>query len=366
MRPTDFTTLRARLLLAVGALTAASLHGGARADTPGELKTVCIPPQTPGGCPADDDALTQIRERDQPACFLSLDKPGATLVNGECCYEVRYDCTAHVAGCSISGRPLLIEGRPLEGAARRVLGWQNARLKSPELAGLSTEERHLLALHWARIGAAEYASVAGFQRFAMDLMANGAPSDLIVHAQRAALDEVRHARLAFTLASAFAGTPIGPAALDLPAAVPIHRSLTELAVATAMEGCTVETLSACLLAEALHHATDPAVTAALTQMRRDEDRHATLAWQTLSWALAQDPTSLGPVDDALERAITELATEGFAHSGGLQRFGLLAPSQAEACRAAAVHMVIEPCREALGSDRGRGRACGLRRGGLLS
>src|SRR5262249_47636994 len=178
-----------------------------------------------------------------------------------CCYEVRYDSCMNVAGCNYTGRPLIIEGRPLEGAVRRLHGWQDARLPRPDLTLLSEEERNLLALHFARIGAAEYASIAGFQRFAMDLMANGAPADLIASAQRAALDELRHARLAFTLASAFAGTPVGPGALDLPAAVPIHRSLTELAVATAMEGCTLETFSACLLAEALHHATDPAVIA---------------------------------------------------------------------------------------------------------
>jgi hypothetical protein len=346
MRTIDVITLRARLLIAIGALTTVSLHGGARADTPDETKTVCIPPKANGQCPANEDALEQISASDPEAC-PSLDEAGATLVDGDCCYEVRYDCSSQVVGCNVAGRPLLIEGRPLAGAARRVLGWHDARLPSPDLAGLSRQERRLLALHWARIGAAEYASVAGFQRFAMDLMANGAPPELLVRAQRAALDEVRHARLAFTLASAFAATPIGPGALDLPAAVPIHRSLTELAVATAVEGCTVETLSTCLLAEALHRATDPAVVAALTQMRRDEDRHATLAWQTLKWALSQDPESAGPVDVALEGAITGLATDDFAHPGGLERFGLLQPWQAEACRTAAIRLVIEPCREAL-------------------
>jgi hypothetical protein len=347
MRASDVTTLRTRLLLAIGALTAASLHGGARADTPDEPETVCIPAKATGECPTDEDALEQIRERDPAGCSPYLDKPGGTLAGEDCCYEVRYDCTSQVVGCNYTGRPLLIEGRPLDVAARRLAGWQDARLPRPDLAGLSTEERRLLAFHWARIGAAEYASIAGFQRFAMDLMANGAPADLIVRAQRAALDELRHARLAFTLASAFAGTPIGPGALDLPAAVPIHRSLTELAAATAVEGCTVETLSACLLAEALHQARDPAVIAALTQMRRDEDRHAVLAWQALRWALSQDPGCAGPVDAALKAAITGLAAEGFAHPGGLERFGLLHPSQAETCRTAAIHRVIEPCRAAL-------------------
>lgn len=347
VRATDVTTLRTRLLLAIGALSAATLHGAARADTPDEPKTECIPPEANGECPADEGALEPIGERAPAGCVPYLDEPGATLANGECCYEVRYDCAPHTMGCNYTGRPLLIEGRPLEGAARRLLGWQDARLPRPDLAGLSAQERRLLAVHWARIGAAEYASIAGFQRFSMDLMACGAPPELMVRAQRAALDELRHARLAFTLASAFAGTPIGPGALDLPAAVPIHRSLTELAVATALEGCTAETLSACLLAEAIQHATDPAVTAALTQMRRDEDRHAALAWQTLQWALSQDPRIADPVDAALERAITGLTAEGFAHPRGLERFGLLQPSQAEACRMAAIHLVIEPCRDAL-------------------
>jgi hypothetical protein len=347
MRKSDAITLRARLLLAVGAMTATAIHGGARAETAGEPETVCLPPESSGECPADADAVEQIRQLDPAACSPYLDKPGATLVNGECCYEVRYDCGPQVVGCSYTGRPLIIEGRPLEGAARRLVGWQSARLQSPNLAGLSARDREILALHWARVGAAEFASVAGFQRFAMDLMANGAPADLIERAQRAALDEMRHARLAFTLASAFAGAPIGPGALDLPAALPIHRSLAELAVATAEEGCSVETLSACLIAEALQRATDPAVVAALTQMRRDEDRHAELAWETLRWALAQDPAIADLVDGALKGAIAGLAAEGFAHAGDLERFGLLTPSHAEGCRAAAIRALIDPCREAL-------------------
>lgn len=350
MRRSDVTSLRARLLLAAGAVTAVSLYGGARrpavssahAETPPE--TVCIPPEADGQCPSDQDALEQVEDPDR--CAPILDEPGATQLDGECCYQVRYDCGYEVVGCSI-GRPLIVEGRPLAVPSRPSTDWHDPRLAAPDLAGLSARERSLLALHWARIGAAEYTSIAGLQRFAMSLMACGAPPDLVTRAHRAALDEVRHARLAFTLASAFAGAPIGPGALDLPAAVPVHRSLTELAVATAEEGCTVETLSACLLAEALHHAADPTVTAALAGMRRDEDRHAALAWAALRWALSRDPSSAAPALAALDAATARLSTDGFAHPAGLERFGLLRPSQAEACRRTAVRVLIEPCRDAL-------------------
>jgi hypothetical protein len=356
MRRSDIHSLRTRLLLAVGAVSAASLHCGPPEPTPAEPETVCIPAEATGQCADAEVATERIHELEPERCYPFLVEPGATLMDGDCCYEVRFDCY-DVVGCNI-GRPLIVRGRPLEGSARRSLEWREARLPSPDIKGLSRHERRLLAIHWARIGAAEHASIAGLQRFAMDLMANGAPPELIDRAHRAALDEVRHARLAFTLASAFAGTPIGPGRLDLPAAVPIHRSLTELAVATAEEGCTVETLSACLLAEALQHATDRAVVAALTRMRRDEERHAALAWETLRWALSLYPASAGPVDAALTTAIAGLSVGGFAHPAGLERFGLLRPAQADGCRTAAITMLIEPCRAAL-LPRGSGHALPL-------
>lgn len=347
MHPSHSTSLRARLLVAVGAMTVAWLHrdGSASAQDPPE--TACIPPDANGECPTDADAPAQIADQNPKRCFPVLAQPGATLVNGDCCYEVRFDCSGQVVGCSVSGRPLMIEGRPLQAASRRVLGWQDTHLPAPELTHLDVDARERLAMHWARIGAAEFASVAGFQRFAMDLLANGAPPEWMLQAQRAAQDEIRHARLAFTLASAFAGTPIGPAALDLPAAIPIHRSLEALALSTAVEGCTLETLSACLLSEALEHATDAAVRETLRRLRRDEDRHAELSWQVLAWTIAQDPSLADKVDAALTGAIAALRVDDFADWKGIPAFGLLTHAQAERCLREAIRLVISPCKQAL-------------------
>lgn len=349
MRTSDAASLRKKLLLAAGAVTALAVHGGSRAEAAGEAKTetVCIPKETSGACPSDEDALQRIYEQDPERCPQYLEQPGATVFNGQCCYEVRFDCSVQVVGCSVSGRPLLVEERPVAAVVGRVLGWQESGLGRPDVAGLSPVERRIAALHWARIGAAEYASIAGFQRFAMDLMANGAPPELIAGASRAALDELRHARLAFTIASAFAGSPVGPAEIDLPAAVPIHRTMGELAAATAREGCTVETLSACLLAEAREHATDPAIRAALVRMLRDEERHSALAWKTLRWAVSREPEIASGVREALDRATRGLSVEGFSSEAGLERFGLLRPEDARGCLRTAVREMIEPCRDAI-------------------
>lgn len=110
---------------------------------------------------------------------------------------------------------------------------------------------------------------------------------------------------------------------------------------------TVETLSACLLAEARMHATDPAILRALGRMLRDEERHSALAWRTLRWALSVDPTVAPAAREALDRAIAALTTEGFSHEADLSRFGVLRPADARACLQTAIREVIVPCRDAI-------------------
>lgn len=356
MRTPDVTSLRARLLVAAGALTAVSIHGATSARATSAPETVCLPPEADGACPADADALDRIAERKPDDC-PELAEAGATKVDGQCCYEVRYDCSARVVGCSFSGGAWRIEERPRAEGARLVTDWHDPDLPRPEVGSLSRGERRLAALHWARVGAAEHLSIAGFQRFARDLQAHGAPPALLAAARRAAMDESRHARLAFTLASVFAGVPIGPSTrgrgvdldLDLGGDVdgPPRRSLGELALATAQEGCTVETLSACLLDGALRGATDPVIAAVLRRMRGDEERHAALAWGSLRWMLSRDPRMATAVHAAMERAIEGLSAGGFGDSGGPARVGVLHPEDAEACREVAIGRLLRPCRDLL-------------------
>src|SRR5262245_54754439 len=100
MRPADVTTLRTRPLVALGVMGATSLYGSARAEQPAEFDTVCIPPGDAGQCPADEDALKQLGANAPAGCVPALGQPGSTLVGGDCCYEVRYDCPPQAAGCS--------------------------------------------------------------------------------------------------------------------------------------------------------------------------------------------------------------------------------------------------------------------------
>jgi hypothetical protein len=130
------------------------------------------------------------------------------------------------------------------------------------------------------VALAEHASVASFSRLALELLALGAPPDLVDDAHAAARDEVRHARLTFGLASA--GVGVGPGPLPL-ADLTLAADLVSLAVATAREGCVAETISALQVAEA--SPADDAERAVLAVLARDEARHAAFAWRVLRWAI---------------------------------------------------------------------------------
>lgn len=197
---------------------------------------------------------------------------------------------------------------------------------------------------WAVRAQNEHASVASFDRFALGLLAVGAPPELVEQAHVAAMDEIRHARLCFALASAYSGRSLGPGPLDLGDTFEIERALSPLCVATALEGCIGETLSAIEAERCAELATDEAVRIALTGIADDETRHAELAWATVRWGLARDPAILPAVRDAFEH--------GIAAAGGPPRYacddadarghGFLSPDEANALRADAIRRVIRP------------------------
>jgi hypothetical protein len=212
--------------------------------------------------------------------------------------------TCRTTECDI-GRPLLVdgEGRIAQSTARG--DWQAAL--APELPR-DPGARQALAERWARIGALEHASVASFARFTLQMMALGAPADLLRDIQAAALDEVRHAELAYGLASAFAGAPVGPGPLDLSGAAPSLEPAHVVAALVA-EACVGETIGAAEAADKASKASDPVVAGVLLEIARDETRHAALAWRSLQWLLEQHTDTRGAAADALEMALSDLGAE---------------------------------------------------------
>jgi len=101
---------------------------------------------------------------------------------------------------------------------------------------------------WREVGLMEHASIAAFARFTLALLAVGAPSELVMDSNAAAIDETRHAKLCFALASEYLGEPVGPGELCVEGALD-GLSLEQLVVTTIAEGCVGETVAAVEAAE---------------------------------------------------------------------------------------------------------------------
>lgn len=139
----------------------------------------------------------------------------------------------------------------------------------------------------------EHASIASFARLSLSLLAFGAPPDLVADAHRAALDEIRHAQIAF----ASAGSRVGPGLCPAFAELRAHRTLADLAEESFLDGCIGETIASVELREAAPDIAD------------EEAQHADLAWRIVEWALASgDPA----VREKIERASRTVPCAGDA------------------------------------------------------
>lgn len=272
-----------------------------------------------------------------------------------------FDGTTGVRSCGQWPQPTdeCTEGRPfLVGGVARVAGvvpradWNSPDLLAPSSAEhLTAAERAAIAAHWQRAGQMEHASIAAFARFVLHLLSRGAPPDLVLSAQAAIADETAHARMCFAISSAHAGEPRGPGRLAIEGSLDDHDARTIL-VTTFREGCIGETIAAIEAQEALEHATDPAVRAALSQIAADERRHALLAWRYVAWELSRDDGALRSLAAAELHAA--LAAAPAAAPDGHERligFGLLGDGRrAEIRRQTLLHAIAPVARELLGIE----------------
>jgi hypothetical protein len=192
-----------------------------------------------------------------------------------CCYEVLVIDHSPNSECSV-GRPYFEDGElrraPLE--RRAVRSVNDGRASDPARAAA-----------WAAAGADEHASIAAFSRLALQLLAHGAPSELLRAVHQAAIDEVAHAERCWTLARHFGESTVSAGAFPFTAAVAVDVTLAALAADAVREGCLGETLGAHLAAAAAELAVEPEVKAELGAIARDEAEHAVLSYRIVAWAL---------------------------------------------------------------------------------
>lgn len=184
------------------------------------------------------------------------------------------------------GRLLRLRGRSVLPEVEPGDHWQDATQLAVD--HLDPAVRQVLAQGWLSMARMEHASIAAFSQLSLHLAALGADSELVERTHLAALDEIRHARRGFAIASAYAGEPLaaGPIAeLVKPDASEID--FIRLAIGTLVDGCVAEGVAADVTRAASLRAVDPVIREALAMIARDEQGHAELAWDVLAWCLAR-------------------------------------------------------------------------------
>ena len=189
------------------------------------------------------------------------------------------------------GNPNCAIGRRPEGLASRSPGDGGCEGTSDAVGRFFAEAAHL-----------EAASIVAFERLATELASLGAPHALVDGALASRDDEVRHARMTAKAAKRRGGTPVAP--VIEPAT---NRTMLDIALENAVEGCVRETYGALVAHHQAQAARDPSIAAMMRTIAEDETRHAGLAWDVAAWLeprLSADERAA--VASARARAVTEL------------------------------------------------------------
>lgn len=229
------------------------------------------------------------------------------------------------------GRQLRSRGRVLLARVATGSAWSRVEVGGDVVPGAEGDERRALAAQWRENGRTEHASVAAFARLTLDLMALGAPPELVAAANRDALDEIRHTELCFALARALDGEDESPGpfpeALDARTLSRSRRlALAELAVHSLIDGALHEGVSARVVAKLAARCEDPSVVAILKEIAADEGRHARHGWDVVRYCLDEGGEG---VARALEGALMVLPRTmrsplaAAARGGAWERWGIM-------------------------------------------
>jgi len=278
--------------------------------------------------------------------------PEPSIVQNGCCNpgvsgpEIEGDlCCYWFCEGACCGRPFTIEGQARKAETMLRDDW--CVPWSEKTNDIDDVTREALVTAWRADAQTEHAAIASFARFTLEIMALGAPAEIVGASQTAGFDEVEHARLCFAIVSRFSGKAHGPGPLDMTGALR-GTSLAECAGWTVVEGCIGETISALTARAQLDVAKDEHVRSALLRIADDEDAHAALAWRFVAWALSVGGAEVRTaVAQAFHEGTRQVRAHRSAEVPGIdetawQHFGRLLPAEVDRVAIDALEEAILP------------------------
>ena len=143
---------------------------------------------------------------------------------------------------------------------------------------------------WIETAQGEHSSISAFSDLSIKLADLGCPPDLLKRAHQAAIDEINHAQLAFTLDAARNDNhpSRGPSAgRGLLGDAGYHIRIHKMAVETFTDGCLFEAHSAQGLRKMVDEEPDEAIRQEIQRTVAEEDSHVELAWKILEWCFRE-------------------------------------------------------------------------------
>ncbi|UQA55369.1 ferritin-like domain-containing protein [Polyangium aurulentum] len=205
-----------------------------------------------------------------------------------------------VLGVSEDGKLTEVESEVINSDASACVGRRPAGLSQSEGRGTST-----VGAFFANVARLEAASVYAFEALEEELLHHGAPAELVERARMARQDEVRHARVMQRVSARHGGRFEEPRVEKRPV-----RSLEEIAIENAAEGCVRETFGALVGMWQAEFARDGDVRRVMKRIAEDETRHAELSWAVDAWARQRlSPEAWARVEEARREALVEIAAE---------------------------------------------------------
>ncbi len=141
---------------------------------------------------------------------------------------------------------------------------------------------NVLGQYLADMTAMETAAITAFYNLSLELEAYDAPAELITRAQQAVLEETRHSEMAALLAASFDAEMPEVTVDDF-----CLRSLYEIALENAVEGCVNETFAAACGLWQSEYAQLDVFRKVIGHITEEEMGHAALSWEIHQWILPQ-------------------------------------------------------------------------------
>lgn len=192
------------------------------------------------------------------------------------------------------GRPFRMKGKPTVSKlskSKDFSPWNACRINfhsEPDI-----DSRIALEAIWLDNASKEHISIPAFSKLSLQLIALGAPPDLMEKVFRAASQEINHATLCYSVASSLSGKPFSPDIMpEILRQSFDHGSLESLVLECFVDGCLMEALSVAHAREGALLAREPEIKKVLDVIASDEHFHSELSWEIVQFLLPRVSVSM--------------------------------------------------------------------------